>query len=105
MLPSHYAPKAGVVETGGVELYARTEALVEQGRKVAVLAPAEQPVPGGATLFAVPAQPEGLARVLYAQLRAVDAAGFDVVVVLLPPREGLGLAVLDRLARASAPKL
>jgi L-threonylcarbamoyladenylate synthase len=104
MLASHYAPRAGVVASGPSELYARAEALVDQGRRVAVLAPADQPLPGGATLLAVPAQAEGLARVLYASLREVDERGFNVVVVLLPPREGLGLAVLDRLARAAAPR-
>jgi L-threonylcarbamoyladenylate synthase len=52
MMASHYAPRAGVVATPSLELFARTAALVEQGRRVAVLAPADQPVPNGATLMA-----------------------------------------------------
>jgi L-threonylcarbamoyladenylate synthase len=52
----------------------------------------------------VPANPAGFARALYARLREVDVAGFDVVVVELPPEEGLGVAVVDRLARAAAPR-
>ena len=44
----------------------------------------------------------GLARVLYAKFRDVDAGGFDVVLVPLPREEGVGIAVLDRLSRAAA---
>ena len=41
---------------------------------------------------------------LFWYLRAVDAAGLDVVLAVPPPATGLGLAVLDRLRRASAPR-
>jgi len=43
------------------------------------------------------------ARMLYARLRELDAAGHAVVHVLLPPARGLGHALRDRLRKAAAP--
>lgn len=45
---------------------------------------------------------EEAARNLYAVLHRVDTEGFDRILAELPPSEGLGLAVRDRLRRASA---
>jgi L-threonylcarbamoyladenylate synthase len=45
--------------------------------------------------------PEELARKLYAGLRWLDAAGVTVIVCPLPAPVGIGLAVRDRLVRAS----
>jgi L-threonylcarbamoyladenylate synthase len=42
------------------------------------------------------------AHELYADLRAADAAGLDVLVVVLPPPTGLGVALRDRLTKAAA---
>ena len=41
---------------------------------------------------------------LYLRLREADVAGLDVLVACLPPAQGLGLAVRDRLSRAAAPR-
>jgi L-threonylcarbamoyladenylate synthase len=41
------------------------------------------------------------ARHLYADLRAADTAGAEVIVAVLPPPEGLGHAIRDRLKKAS----
>jgi hypothetical protein len=49
----------------------------------------------------LPATPDGIARSLYAALREVDRRGCEVVLVTLPPEAGLGLAVGDRLRRAT----
>ena len=38
---------------------------------------------------------------LYASLRQADETGVDVVVALLPPDQGLGVAIRDRLRKAS----
>lgn len=38
---------------------------------------------------------------LYASLRQADESGVDVVVALLPPDQGLGVAIRDRLRKAS----
>lgn len=104
MLASHYAPHAGVVLAKPEDVLGRAEALRAAGKKVAVLAPPRADLPSGLGAFTVPADPAGFARALYARLREVDIAGYDVVVVELPPEEGLGVAVMDRLARAAAPR-
>ena len=46
-------------------------------------------------------KPEELARKLYAGLRWLDAAGVTVIVCPLPEPVGIGMAVRDRLMRAS----
>jgi hypothetical protein len=38
---------------------------------------------------------------MYASLRQADETGVDVVVALLPPDQGLGEAIRDRLRKAS----
>jgi L-threonylcarbamoyladenylate synthase len=41
---------------------------------------------------------------LFAHLRALDAAGAQVVAVMPVPETGLGEAINDRLRRAAAPR-
>jgi L-threonylcarbamoyladenylate synthase len=41
---------------------------------------------------------------LFAHLRALDASGAATIAVMPVPREGLGEAINDRLARAAAPR-
>jgi len=41
------------------------------------------------------------AQNLFAELRRLDAEGVDVILCVLPPAEGIGLAVRDRLQRAA----
>ena len=53
-------------------------------------------------LTMVAGPPEDYARVLYAELRAADDAGADVVLAVPPPAVGVGVAVRDRLQRAAA---
>jgi len=45
-------------------------------------------------------EPETLAQGLYAGLRALDAAGCTVILCPLPPAEGVGAAIRDRLEKA-----
>ncbi|MFP5204106.1 MAG: L-threonylcarbamoyladenylate synthase [Acidobacteriota bacterium] len=45
--------------------------------------------------------PEELARRLYAGLRALDAQGCAVILCPLPPEEGFGAAIRDRLRKAA----
>ncbi len=47
------------------------------------------------------ADPEELARNLYAGLRALDARGCTVILCPLPPAEGVGAAICDRLRKAA----
>ena len=48
-----------------------------------------------------PAGPAAYAHDLYANLRALDAANADVIVIEAPPADDAWLAVRDRLARAT----
>jgi L-threonylcarbamoyladenylate synthase len=41
---------------------------------------------------------------LFSHLRALDASGATTIAVMPVPREGLGEAINDRLARAAAPR-
>ena len=104
MLPSHYAPRAGLVLASRGDAGRRAAELLEAGRRVAVCAPEGVDVPSGAVHLRVPDDVPGLARSLYDVLRAVDAAQVDVAVVVVPEEAGLGLAVLDRLRRAATPR-
>lgn len=102
-LASHYAPRAGVFLADRNTVYRRAEALEHSGQRIAVIGP-RQRLPGGVALLEAPDDAEGLARVLYAKLREADTEGFDLLVVQLPPEDGMGLAVQDRLKRAAAPR-
>ncbi len=88
MTAKHYAPRARVELFGNAEeLRARAGELEGQGRKVGTVDGT-----GGV---------ERLANTLFAQLRAFDARGADVIVCVLPPADGMGLAIRDRLRRAA----
>jgi L-threonylcarbamoyladenylate synthase len=52
--------------------------------------------------YAPPADPAAAAARLYADLHALDAAGYDRIVATLPPDEDEWRAVRDRLTRAAA---
>ena len=103
-LASHYAPRAGVVLAEPDAAFSRAEQLRAEGQRVAVIAAPEAHVPQGVSRFDVPGDPAGFARELYRLLREIDAGGFEVIVAMLPPEHGLGLAVRDRLRRAAAPR-
>ncbi len=113
MLPSpglglrHYAPRARVVLVEGPleEIGARLAeaALNLPGDQIGVMLPAEVAAPAGAAVFAWGrwAAPEEMARELYAGLRALDAQGCTVILCPMPPAEGIGAAIRDRLLKAA----
>jgi L-threonylcarbamoyladenylate synthase len=104
MLPSHYAPRAGLVLATRAEAVARASLLKQEGRRVALCGPEGLTVPAGVVHLSAPEEVPQLARALYDLLRSIDASGVDVAVVVVPNEEGLGVAVLDRLRRAAAPR-
>lgn len=59
-------------------------------------------LPEGSSGMALPADPLGYARGLYAALRELDARNSALIVVETPPPESAWLAILDRLQRAAA---
>jgi len=103
----HYAPRARLVlvDAPWEELGARLAELAHQttGGRVGVMLPAEIAAPAGTTVFAWGRwdAPEELARNLYAGLRALDAEECTVILCPLPPAEGIGAAIRDRLRKAA----
>ena len=100
---AHYAPRARMRLMKRVEII---DTLVEhKGQRVAVLA-LEVAVPrlAQALLAVVPAVPSQYAKALYANLRALDASGADLILVELPPDTPSWAAVMDRLRRAAHEK-
>lgn len=93
MTLKHYAPRTaielfdGAPEDVARQLQARCEQLRQSGRKFGVL---NNQIDS-----------DHFARTLFAQLREFDAAGVAVILCVLPPPAGIGLAVRDRLKRAA----
>jgi len=120
-LASHYAPHARVVLVAPQDLWNTVRALMDGG-SVGVLAlsgaapPAEFGIVPGRldahglvrakelVVYGVQGGIEAAAHDLYAGLRALDEAGCSVIVSPLPELRGIGVAVLDRLERAAAPR-
>jgi L-threonylcarbamoyladenylate synthase len=98
---THYAPRAKL------RLLKRTEMIAalttHKGKRIAALA-LEVAVPRlPAGLLAVePAVAATYMRELYSNLRMLDAAGADVIIVEIPPDTPAWAGVLDRLRRAAA---
>ena len=101
MLASHYAPATPLALASPDEAAARAARLASLGRRVGVLALERAEVPGVAATWDAGGDVTVLARSLYRYLREADAEGLDVLVVALPPDEGLGVAIRDRLGRAA----
>ena len=103
----HYSPRARLVLIEGelAELTARLAGAVLELSEahVGVMLPAEVAAPAGVVVYAWGrwAAPEELAHKLYAGLRALDAAGCTVILCPLPPPEGIGAAIRDRLLKAA----
>lgn len=98
MLASHYAPRLGL--RLDAKAVAKDEALLAFG----------SPLPGAGITFNLSPRrdlPEAAAR-LFAGLRFLDDQGRRLglvrIAVMPVPRDGLGQAIADRLARAAAPR-
>ena len=107
----HYSPKAPVLLFEGVdhaEVYAAMRAEIVQHDRVGLLAGDAE-----AAAFAdlnvcverLGANSDEAAQRLFAALRSLDQREVDVILARAPSKAGLGLAVWDRLLRASAGSL
>jgi L-threonylcarbamoyladenylate synthase len=89
MLTAHYEPACTVVPVEDRdEATERAAEMRSDGRRVEVLDRTDDVVVA--------------AQRLYADLRDADDRGVDVLVVVMPPAAGIGLAVRDRLTKAAA---
>ncbi|MEN9939019.1 MAG: hypothetical protein RLZZ387_5598 [Chloroflexota bacterium] len=112
MLLKHYSPRAPLTLYAGpraaaiAKMRAEAERLAAEGRAVGVMAAAEDLATlagSGARVAELGARDDNaqLAARLFAAMRELDAAGVDAILAVAPEREGLGLAVWDRLVRAA----
>lgn len=102
-LKSHYAPRTPLELVAAGELPARINAL--RGMRIALLAPAAALLDAPAHVIkrlVAEAEPAAYGRKLYAQLRELDAAGAEAILIVAPPATPAWAAVNDRLARAAA---
>jgi len=100
----HYAPKAQVVVVDREEMAATVRRLAREGRRVGVIATGPLDVPAGTPLRLMSRGLRQYARDLFHALRELDALGCEVIVAEAVPERGLGLAIMDRLRRAAAPR-
>jgi L-threonylcarbamoyladenylate synthase len=105
----HYAPRARLVliEAPLSDLpaqLARAAALYSRER-IGMMLPADMAAAGGPETAVFPwgrwAAPEEMAHSLYAGLRALDSLGCTVILCPVPPAEGVGDAIRDRLRKAA----
>jgi len=111
----HYAPRARLIlveaaDASSAAALLREKSLELEGERVGVMwvdgTPVGENAPDGIdwTVFRWGrwADPEELAHRLFAGLRYLDAAGCSVILCPMPPKEGIGAAMRDRLRKAAA---
>jgi len=102
-LKAHYAPGTPLMLVDADVVLELVRSLARQGRKLAVLSFSPlQPLVHGLTWRPTSTDAGEYAHALYANLRELDAAGADMILVERPPERPEWLAVLDRLTRAAA---
>jgi L-threonylcarbamoyladenylate synthase len=99
-LRSHYAPRAPAELVARAELMVRADRSRREDEHAQLLAIGT--LPAGGEGLALPAEPEGYARHLYAALRQIDAEGADRILIEAPPEGPAWNAIRDRVQRATA---
>ncbi|HTJ97819.1 MAG TPA: L-threonylcarbamoyladenylate synthase [Rhodocyclaceae bacterium] len=101
-LAAHYAPRTPLQLVASDKLLEVVDACVFKNQTIAVLAFSVSPLRHPAVLwFAAAHSAQHYAHDLYANLRLLDAAGVDAILVEMPPTEAAWRAVTDRLGRAA----
>ncbi len=97
---AHYAPRTPLLMTPEDSVAIAVRTAFGKQERIAVLAPFPPPIehPLLVAWHIAPTDADTYAHDLYATLRALDAAGSDLIIVQRPPWP----AVIDRLTRASA---
>lgn len=102
-LAKHYAPQTPLIVMEFDLLMELAATLTRVGKRVAALALTKRrPVHEGLTWVAAPSDPAAYAHTLYANLRALDEAGCETILVEQPPQSAEWMAINDRLTRAAA---
>jgi L-threonylcarbamoyladenylate synthase len=101
-LASHYAPRTLAMQVAPDLLLAEIAQLGARDERIAVLARTRpRPADFADVWIAAPADAAAYAHDLYANLRALDAADADVIVIEAVPGDAQWLAVRDRISRAT----
>ena len=101
-LMSHYAPRTPAQLVVYDVLRAELAQLEGRDERVAVLARSAEPPEGfDGVWLAAPQDAQDYARALYANLRALDDANADVILVESVPQDPAWAAIQDRLERAT----
>ena len=101
-LAAHYAPLTPLELAGEAVLEQRVRESAAKGVRVAVLARGPARASAAMAWRSAPESAAGYAHDLYANLRALDASGAQLILVEAPPADAAWEAVNDRLARAAA---
>jgi len=103
-LAAHYAPRTPLILAPRSALAERCAQARAAGLRLALYAAAPCPLADERHVHFAPAPTEAAnyARTLYANLRRLDAADFDLIIVETPPAEAAWQAIGDRLRRAAA---
>jgi L-threonylcarbamoyladenylate synthase len=100
-LAAHYAPHAPAWLVAADAMRAECERLMDRDERVGVLArTASAPDEFDGVWVAAPVDAAGYAHALYANLRALDGANVDVILIERVPDDGEWHAIRDRLSRA-----
>lgn len=102
-LAKHYAPQTPLIVLEFDLLMELAATLTRVGKRVAALAMSDRrPVHEGLVWVAAPDDAAAYAHTLYANLRALDEAGCETILVEQPPQTSEWVAINDRLTRAAA---
>lgn len=116
MLTKHYSPRAKLILIQGPpektiqRIKSEAENLLDENKKVGLLLPSEDfdkftQLPVASYDLGSESDLETVAKNLFSGLRELDSYGLDVILVRSLTSEGLGLAILDRMIRASEGKI
>jgi L-threonylcarbamoyladenylate synthase len=100
-LDSHYAPHAPVAVEDGEQLPGVLNALLNAGRRVALISYSLDLADIASASIELPTQAEGYAHGLYAALRSMDKVSADLILVEAPPTSPSWLGINDRLRRSA----
>ena len=102
-LTSHYAPRTPASLVASDALLAELAQLEERDERIAVLAVrTKRPETFDGVWISAPDDAATYARMLYANLRALDCADADAILIERVPQERDWAAIADRLARATS---
>jgi L-threonylcarbamoyladenylate synthase len=104
-LASHYAPRTPLKVMRTFSPQGAGGSQAESPRHIGLLA-FREPRPGFAAVEILSASGDlrEAAATLFARLRRLDEAGLDLILAEPVPETGLGIAIMDRLRKAAAPR-